>query len=212
MSRRGAGSGGPHDPWPVAINQGERPDEAGQSHQHLQHLYEVSTVLTRFQTVEKTLPEVVEVLARSLSLRSAILILEAAGEVRTMSWQAESGDAARLRAAQAHAQNAYHYLVGSGVNLERDQAAVRPLPPSGPAVNGFVILPLVVGRNPIFGAFQVEAGALREEDVVFLNALVNQLAIAIDRQAAIDARQANAELREREQRVLADASAAVGSL
>jgi len=211
MSRRGTGGGRARGPPLPAISHGERPDGLERSYQHLRHLYEVSTVLTRFQTVEKTVPEVVDVLARSLPLRSAIFILEAAGGGRTIAWQSEGGDADRLRAARTHAQNAYRYLVSSGVDLERDQAAARLLPASGPVVNGFVILPLVVGRGPIFGAFQVEAGVLGEEDVVFLNALVNQLAIAIDRQAAIDARQANAELRAREQRVLADASAAAGS-
>jgi signal transduction histidine kinase len=211
MSRRGAGNGRSRGPPPATHNQGEHPGEAGRSHQHLQHLYEVSTVLTRFQTVEKTVPEVVDVLARSLPLRSAIFILEAAGGVRMIAWQAEGSSAARLHAAKAHAQRTYRYLVSSRADLERDQAAARPLPPSGPAVNGFVLLPLVVGRDPIFGALQVEAGVLGEEDVVFLNALVNQLAIAIERQAAIDARHANAELREREQRVLADVSAAIGS-
>src|SRR5205807_6212496 len=60
----------------------------------------------------------------------------------------------------------------------------------------FVLLPLVVDHRPIFGALQFETAAcLNELDLVFLNAMVNQVAIALDRQAAVEAKQANAEAR-----------------
>jgi signal transduction histidine kinase len=53
-----------------------------------------------------------------------------------------------------------------------------------------------VARRPIFGAIQLETTAsLTESDLVFVNAVANQLAIALDRQATTEARQAAAEVR-----------------
>ena len=47
---------------------------------------------------------------------------------------------------------------------------------------GYVMLPLVAGRGPVFGALQVEgATTLHEPDLVFVNAVANQLAVALDR-------------------------------
>lgn len=190
------------------------------AHMLLEHLYDVSKLLTRFQSVEGTLPYVIGLIAQTLSLRSAIFITETAGAARTIVWQARGESPFRLRAAKAHAQTAYRYLVGSGVDLERDPDITLDLPPGshvagrtkGEGRLNFVLLPLVVGHGSIFGALQVEStGPLEEADLVCVNAVVNQLAIAVDRQAIIDARQATAEAGEKEQRLLADLSALTAS-
>src|SRR5581483_1576924 len=62
------------------------------SQQRLEHLYEISKLLTRFQSVERTVPEVVEFVVRTLPLRSAIFILRT-GTPRTMTWRAEGESA-----------------------------------------------------------------------------------------------------------------------
>ncbi len=192
----------------------ERFAKLERSQLRLQHLYQISKVLTQFQGAEQTLPEVVALIDRALSLRSVVFILESAAGPHVVSWQAPREDANRLVVAQEHAQAAYGYLVKSRVNVRRDssppltlssQGANNPEPESE---TNFVLLPLAVDHAPIFGALQTEGTSrLEEADLAFLSAVANQLAIAIDRHAVIVARQKSAEVRERHQRFLAEATA-----
>lgn len=186
----------------------------------LRRLYEISVLLTRFESVEITVPSVIALLAEALPLHSAVLIFsELEGEPRTIVWHAEGESELRIRAAEAHARAEARYLMPSDVALERP-AESRVFPAGSaetaevkPRVEGnFIHLPLVVARQPIFGALQLEGSSPFDElDLIFVNAVANQLAIALDRQTVISARQESAEVREREQRLLADVSALVGS-
>ncbi|WP_437650529.1 sensor histidine kinase [Sorangium sp. So ce362] len=174
----------------------------------VQYLYEISKQLTQFEGVRRTVPAILAIVARALPLRTALLILEIPGRLQpeTIVWNAEEVSADRLDAARSHARTSYAYLAGSdaarSADLEGEPTTTTV--PSGEPARGqraeaeargyFVLLPLVVERRPIFGALQVEGAArLEEPDLVFVNAVVNQLAIALDRQAAIDAKQAAAE-------------------
>ena len=185
----------------------------------LEHLYAISKLLIRFQSVEQTLAEVVAIVARTLGLQSAIFILETPGPPRSILWRAPDGSPDRLLLAKVHAQTTYGYFVRSGVALDLDTADTLDLPrpeQAAEAATGtgryFVILPLVDGKGAIFGALQLEGdGPWNEHHLAFMDAVVNQLAVAVDRQAIIIARQAAAEGAEREQRRLAEFSAVVGS-
>jgi signal transduction histidine kinase len=182
------GGEGPADPGP--------PDQA-QAHLRLRQLYEISKLLTSFESIEGTMTAIVGVIGQTLALRSVIFILEGGERPTTMIWRASTESEAGLRAAKAHARGPYAYLVGSGVDLDGDQAGARSLPGDQAPAEGsssFVLLPLVIARRPIFGALQFETAAILDEaDLVFVNVAVNQLAVALDRQAAIEARQSNAE-------------------
>ena len=176
------------------------PEAQARAYLRLRQLYEISKLLTSFENVEETITAIVGIVGQALPLRSVIFILESAGPSRTIVWKADAESEERLRAAKAHARSSYSYLVRSGVDL--DAVAARTLP--GPLrddvrleaedATSFVLLPLVVDHRPIFGALQFEtAPRLDELDLVFVNAVVNQLAVALDRQAAIEAKQAKAE-------------------
>jgi signal transduction histidine kinase len=168
----------------------------------LQHLYEVSKVLARFESVEQTVPEVLALVSEVVPLRIAVLMLEdrtaQRPRIRAIAWHAEGASASRLRAAKAHAKTAYAYLTRTVPNVE-EEAGAAPLPASIPpppesGKEGFVLLPLVIDQHRIFGALEMEgATRLDETDLTFVNAIVNQLAIALDRIAqvkqAIQARQ-----------------------
>ncbi|XYI02268.1 ATP-binding protein [Sorangium sp. So ce1128] len=174
----------------------------------VQYLYEISKQLTQFECVRRTVPAILAILARALPLRTALLILELPGrpQPETIVWNAEEVSADRLEAAKSRARTSYAYLAGSdaarSVHLEGEPTTTS-VPSRQPATGQraeaeergyFVLLPLVVERRPIFGALQIEGAArLEEPDLVFVNAVANQLAIALDRQAAIDAKQAAAE-------------------
>ena len=180
--------------------------EVERSHGRLRHLYEISKLLTRFDTVERIVPKILALLTEAVPLRIAILMLEERGVragTRAILWHAEGMSAARLRAAKAHAKMAYGYLVGpaalsrveeeAGESMLPGASTARP-PPEDGRKDGFVLLPLVVDHRRIFGALLVESAIrLDEADLAFVNAVVNQLAIALDRIAVVAARQAEAE-------------------
>ncbi|HEY6926495.1 MAG TPA: hypothetical protein VI653_23625 [Steroidobacteraceae bacterium] len=92
------------------------------SHQRLQHLYDISRLLARFQPFEKTLQEVVGRIAHTLPLRNAIVVLETGGSAQVITWQALGETPLRLRVAKTHAQTTYRDLVHSNVDLEHEQA------------------------------------------------------------------------------------------
>lgn len=201
------------------MSAGERHED--RARRQLQRLYDISKLLTSFLSVDRTVPEVIAIVAQTLHLRNAIFILETAGVPRTMAWQTPGNGADGLQAALAHAKAAYAYLVHSERELGHDLGKTIELPQrptdgrdgeTEAAKGHFVLLPLVVDHGPIFGALQLEgADALDELDLAFVSAVVNQLAIAIDRQAVISARQAATEASETEQRLLAEVSAALAS-
>jgi signal transduction histidine kinase len=193
----------------------DRLSELERSQLRLQHLYDISKLLTQFQSAEQTLTEVVALIDRSLPVRNAIFILESRAGPRVVTWHAADEDANRLEAAQDHAQTAYRYLVRSRIDVRHDTNPSLLLPkrdekePESFAFrNDYVILPLVVNQGAIFGALQIEsAERLEEVNLAFLNAVVNQIAVAIDRYTVIAARQETVEARERHQRFLAEATA-----
>ena len=163
--------------------------ELERSQERLQRLYDISKLLARFETVERTVPMVVSVIAETLPLHSATFILEAEGVPRTITWHAAGESSRRLRVALAHAQAVYGYLIHSRVEFDREEAKtleVSPLSeapePETEAKQNFVMLPFSVGHRSVFGALQIEsARALEERDLFFVDAVVNQLAIALDR-------------------------------
>jgi signal transduction histidine kinase/DNA-binding response OmpR family regulator len=188
--------------------------------ERLKRLYDISKQLTRFESIARTVPEVLARLSESVPLRTAILMIEqrAVPENRTHAilWHADGVSASRMHEATAHAKTAYAYLVRKSSWIDEEPSAKRlpstPSPPSGGRKSGFVLLPLVIEHRQIFGALQIEgAVGLDEGDLAFLNAVVNQLAIALDRVAAIESRQEAAEAGLRAAEFLADASATLFS-
>jgi signal transduction histidine kinase len=203
--------------------------------QQLKHLSEISTMLARVDSIDRTLPAILSLMTHTLPVRGATLISHRKGRMRTTGWKTEDTSAARSHLDELHARAAYGYLTGTPLQEEEraQPAAVagRAAPSSKDLQasigiderNAFVVLPLVVEGGPIFGALQVEGeDGLDEGDLLFVNAVVGQLALAIDREAVLASRDALAnasrlhaaeriaELQrtEREQHFLAD----VGSL
>lgn len=178
---------------------GQRPDSLRYAHRRLQHLYEISKLLTNFESAERTLPAAVTLISQTLPLRSAIFNLEFQGCVRSIVWRADNVPAQQIEAAQIRARTAYAYLTDSTApdridpNGEPAQASELRASPSDDHIHSLT-LPLVVDHQRIFGVVQLESvERLTESDLVFVNAIVNQIAIAIDRQSVIESRQAATE-------------------
>jgi signal transduction histidine kinase/FixJ family two-component response regulator len=189
-------------------------------HERLRHLYEISKQLTRFETIARTVPKILDFLNESVPLRTAILMVQQGAvpenRTRAIAWHADGVSTSQLREANVHAKTAYAYLVRRASQVE-EEAGANPLPstvppPAGARKSGFVLLPLVVEQRHIFGALQIQgAVGLDEADLTFVNAVVNQLAIALDRVAAIESKQAAAKAELRDAEFLAGASATLFS-
>jgi PAS domain S-box-containing protein len=171
--------------------------EQDRSSIHLQRLYEISTLLTRFESVGTTIPAIIAVVARTLSLGTVILIEKVVARPRVIAWRADGVDDEDVAAATAHARRAYAYLRGPGALADFDHESPDPGEPHVREPRHYVTLPLTVGRRPVFGTFQIQGrDRLDETELVFINGVVNQLAIALSRQSAIDTLQQDTEIKQ----------------
>jgi PAS domain S-box-containing protein len=163
--------------------------ELRRSERRLQHLYDIGKVLLRFQTIDETVPQVVALVADTVPLRSAIFVQTRQAPF-ALAFQAKGDPPQTLRDARAHAEAAYRFLVPSGIALDGYPSATLGLPqlasdPAPPDASQFVLLPFIVSRGSIFGALQVQGvQRLDERDLVFVSAVVDQLATALERDAS----------------------------
>ena len=195
QDRRRLARRGGEEPGPQAVEHASR--------ERLQDLYEISKLLAGFESVAKTLPRILAVVTRTVALGRAILIVERDAIRSATVWTRKGLSPDGLDAARSHAEASLKYLIGaaSGQPAERSTRDGRP-----PAKRErFVSLPLVVGRQRVFGVLQLEAAVLDEMDLGFVNAVANQLSIALQRDYAQAEREA---LLVREQAARADAEAA----
>jgi signal transduction histidine kinase len=146
-----------------------------QVHRRLEDLYEISKLFANFENVEQTFVPALDIATRTLPLRSAILMEAEGGSSKMNIWPSEGQDSEQMRAVKAHVEAAFAYLVGP--------ASTNSLAGTeGNLVKRFIVLPLVVAHRPPFGALQLEgAQPLDKTDLIFVNAIANQLAIALDR-------------------------------
>lgn len=210
-------------------------DSLEHSQRHIEALYEISKLLTRFDDVEVALPRIIDIVATRLPLRTAICIQQRDEDLVTLTWACPTCPPDERRIAEEKARNAYIYLTG------RSAERLRPIevPPS--AARGveladldraardtkLLTLPLAVERAPTFGIFQLgalfveSAEALDKIDIAFVNAVANQFAIAIDRRRAWEqllhraqvettvaqSKQVEAEISQNRERLVSAASA-----
>ncbi len=201
----------PPQPPEAAARVAEGMDHVGR---RLEHLYEVSKLLADFEDLDQTVSAALALTSGTLPLRSAILIKATTETLKMVTWRAEGHSDESMAAAKANAQTAYAYLVGASPAemfelTERSGGAALPRQATAQLApldrSRFLVIPLVVGRQPVFGALQLEsATSLHRADLVFVNAIANQLAIALDRHRAWQRdialrQQAEAATRMREQ-------------
>jgi signal transduction histidine kinase/CheY-like chemotaxis protein len=176
---------------------------------HLRPLYEISRRLADFRSVEETLPKVLAAVRRVLPFDSAVLILETGGAAPARSrWTFRAATPEAVGSAEAHADAAFAYLLDRDLKHARldpqQAAAVRPRSMSLRQEGHDITLPLVVDRRA-FGVLQLEGLALDEVDLHFVNAVVYQLAVALQRKRAEEEREI-LFAKEREARAEADAA------
>jgi signal transduction histidine kinase len=154
------------------------------AYQRLEDLYEISKLFASFENVEQTFAPALDIVTRTLPLRSAIL-MEAEGDRSKMNiWPSEGQDSEPMRAVKEHVESAYAYLVGAAPTESLDLSKQAVSNQAGMTAR-FIVIPLVVAHRPPFGALQLEgAQPFDKADLIFVNAIANQLAIALDRDRA----------------------------
>jgi signal transduction histidine kinase len=160
--------------------------------QRLEHLYEISKLFASFETIDQTFEPALGIVAKALPLRSAVLIEAESGWSNMVVWRSEGQSAEQQQALKAHVEVAYRYLVGAGSaesldlrELEGKTALPRPMETDASLGRRSIVIPLVVPNGPPFGALALEgARTLDETDLMFVNAITNQLAMALDRKRA----------------------------
>jgi signal transduction histidine kinase len=171
--------------WPTEVH-------LAHAHRRLAELYEISKLFASFEDGAQPFDSALAIIARTLSLRSAILIETQGDRSKMIVWTADGQGGAPMTAVRRNLETAYTYLVGAAPTEAgglSEQAGKTALPSSGEAegdlARRLIVIPLVVARRPAFGALQLEgARPFDKTDLIFVNAIANQLAIALDRARA----------------------------
>lgn len=173
-----------------ALESPARPDER-YGPRRLRALYEIGKVLIHFaETPEATVPALLPILTRELPLRSAILIEKTKDQPTAIVWHAPDATPAELKAAADRATRAFSFLTRSSAPpvkfIAADEAPlVLPVERPAPDPEGhgrYITCPLAMQGRPIFGSLHLEGvEPFDEEDLEFLNAATNQLAVALER-------------------------------
>lgn len=156
----------------------------------LEHLYTISKLFTAFENVEQTFDRALAVAAKTLPLRSAILVEAEGDHPRMTTWPSNGQETEQMRAAKAHVQTAYAYFTGSETGAPDEHAGRTALPTPKTATplseeRRYIVIPLSIAKRPVFGALQLEAvSPIDVADLAFVNAMANQLAVALDRDRA----------------------------
>ena len=203
---RGEGGGRPGRRAPEPLG---REGATPSSTERLLALYEISRLLARFESVEKTLPKILAVVARTVALERAILNVERDATTTMTVWTPEGPSPDGIEAAKSHAEATLQYLLGHAPSLPAGREVAGHLALPGPRSEArrppFVGLPLVVDHQRVFGVLQLEGAVLDEMDLGFVNAVANQLATTLQRSRAEAEREG---LLEKEQEARANAEAA----
>ena len=158
------------------------------AHHRLAHLHDITKLFANFESVARTFDAALAIAAKTLPIRTAILIEAEDDGLHLTVWAPTDLGASELSAVKAHAADVHAYLVGAApddVLVYDETTGATSLPKrhlmEGPD-GGFIVLPLVVSKPPAFGVLQLEATRRFDKaDLTFVNAVANQLALALDR-------------------------------
>lgn len=186
-------------PSPRAVRRPREEPGLELGYARLRRLYELGKLLTSYQG-PRSLPELLQRLARTMPLRLALVLDASEGAPRVVAARAAAVSEEELSAGIEHARGCVARLSGSAAPHALATVDPAPLPLSPrlrrPPVRGsFAALPLLQDLRAVSGVLYVRGGQpLVEADLAFLSAAAEQLSLACDRHAAW---QREVRLRER---------------
>jgi signal transduction histidine kinase len=155
-------------------------------HDHLEMLYAIQTVLARSFDIEQACDALLPIVTRGLRIRTAVLLVTTEELHRSLQWGAAGIVPDELESAREHAERMLADLTRGEIGL-MDVVSHSAPPPGGVAEQvissrSSVTLPLSLDDGRVFGVFQLEAAiAFDGRDLLFIKAVANQLAVALDR-------------------------------
>ena len=154
-------------------------------YERLRRLYEIQAGLARSTGIAQACATTLSIVTQALTVRTAIL-LDATRDVHlAFAWAAEGVAPAVLEGAQEHARTALAYLapaIAASAPVDRRSEVLRGGVDSGTNDRHFVTLPLSLATGEVFGVFQLQgARQFEERDLLFIDAMVDHLAIALGR-------------------------------
>jgi signal transduction histidine kinase len=182
-------------------HQRDRSDGAGVSslswqeraYERLKTLYKISKHLSQFISVEDSIPKMLTLASESFPLLTAVLIDNWGVKTNTAIWHSEDASHDQVVKATLHARVAFSYFAGSSsvqtADLQTDTATQSELQDIVNAQKSnfenhgnYIVVPLMVDNLPPNGALQLEGTVhLNEQDLEFVDALANLIAVALDR-------------------------------
>lgn len=151
----------------------------------LRGLYEIQNELARSTGVAQACATTLSIVAQALEVRTAVLLDATRADDRAFAWAADGLPPRALEYAEAHARTVLSYLTSSPAPRGSIAGEAR--------AGHFVTLPLSLATGHAFGVFQLEGAApFQERDLLFIDAVVNQLATAFQRHRT-DASRAGSE-------------------
>lgn len=163
------------------------------AYERLKVLYVVGKLLSYYDDTKTVFPKVLSACANSFPFLTAILIESRGKEVTTAVWNANNATQEQIQRAISNAKESFIYLTGAskfdsdellledtlsselkGIHTENKAETTKR--------ENYFVSPLVVDRLPAFGVLQLEGSVpLDEDDLAFVTALADLLAISVDR-------------------------------
>ena len=175
----------------------------------LERLYEIQTVLARSIGIEQACDAFLPILSRALSVRTAVLLDLTYDLYRASTWAAAGIGPKELQEAHDQARKVLACLAPAAIApthvVSRSDVLAGGVTEQRVVDRCFVTLPLSLVDGHVFGVFQLEgATAFDLHDLLFIGAVANQLAVALDRHhvrlqleiARSEVEQANLRLRD----------------
>lgn len=180
---------------PTSLEEEQNSDDFSdrkKSEERIDHLFEISKIFAGFEAVEKTFPEIFMILGSTFSFETILLIEKKEGECITSVWHNANIHESTLKRAFDYSRQSYEYLVGplSHHEVETYESVTKHVLPlcsldinkDIEVRNKFITLPLTLSSLQTFGVLQFESmTTLGEEDLRFITAISNLLAITLDR-------------------------------
>lgn len=171
-------------------HQARRPYPIPQEYERLAQLHEIGKALAHFQSLEEVGPKFLSIMTAALRVRTATLVIHTKEIEQIFTWGPSGLDPAELGQAEQHAKATFADLYNE-LQPPKQWAYLSGLLPGGRperqlADLHFITLPLATSAGWILGLFQLEGSAAFDEpDLLFINAVTNELTSAIERHQAV---------------------------
>jgi len=162
------------------------------AYNRLNALYQISKLLSTFESVEDTFPKILTCGAKTFPLLTAVLVNNWENKTKTTIWHSEAATHEQVVSATLNARETFLYLTDVSaqsddlktdalITSEFSQTDSTQIPNENHRDN-YIALPLIVDKLSVIGVLQLEGAALlNEQDLEFVAALANLIAIALDR-------------------------------